>query len=478
MSRLDKLVAWLTTGSDIHGKVMPFRDFPIAPLIAVLMTVTIFVASLAALLEWNHISAGQHSLDIEGWALILVTLGFVAVIGLLTRFGSVYLYEVATAVCIGGTIHVFIMVAAGLFYGGDPWRAMHSALWFHPIFIVTALTQSPRSSQAACWSIIVALGCLTLAFGLSFPGPWIASSLMVSLGQLLLSLCTSALLLYGLSVFRQLQGADQARIEALQEAAVTLRAEVQAKEKAYAELEGANAVVSSFLNNISHELHTPLNAVIGFSELIRDELFGGHANPKYKEYASDIHGSGMHLLELVDNLLYFSNLSAGRISLHPVELDANDIVREIAGSLHTAADRAGVKIVADVADKLMLMADRNGLARILHALLDNAIKFSHHGGEVFIQARQLDNGGCEISVRDTGIGIAKAEQEDIFKPFRKGKQAEKGAIPGVGMGLAMAKMLIDLHGGTISFASDEGAGTGITVTLPAQLPLEQTAQVD
>lgn len=478
MSRLDKLVAWLTTGSDIHGKVAPFRGYPIAPIIAVMMTVTMLVTSLATLLEWNHISASQHFTDIERWALILVTLGFVAVIALFIRFGSAYLYEAATAVCIGGTIYVFIMVTTGLFYGGDPERAIRTALWFHPIFVVTALTQSLRSSQAACWSIIVALGSVTWAFGLSFPGPWIDSPPMVMFGQLLLSLCTSALLLYGLSVFRQLQGADQARIEALQEAAVTLRAEVQAKEKARAELEGANAVVSSFLNNISHELHTPLNAVIGFSELIRDELFGGHTNPKYKEYASDIHASGEHLLELVDDLLYFSNLSAGRVSLHPVELNANDIVREIAGSLHTAADRAGVKIVADVADKLILMADSNGLALVLRALLDNAIKFSHHGGEVFIQARQLDNGGCEISVRDTGRGIAQDEQEDIFMPFRKGKQAEKGAIPGVGMGLAMAKKLIDLYGGTISLASDEGAGTCITVTLPAQLPLEQTAQVD
>lgn len=200
-----------------------------------------------------------------------------------------------------------------------------------------------------------------------------------------------------------------------------------------------------------------------FSELIHGEMFGTLTNDKYKEYAGDILDSGQNLLELVNNLLYFSKLSAGKISLNTDSLDAMDIITQIADAQRARAESTQISIVTDVAGQPVLQADPHAVTRILNGLLDNAIKFSNAGGTVFMQAMQRGDGACEISIRDTGAGIAEAEQEKIVIPFRKGADSETQATPGVGLGLATAKMLMDLQGGMMRIDSKPGAGTCVTL---------------
>lgn len=192
-------------------------------------------------------------------------------------------------------------------------------------------------------------------------------------------------------------------------------------------------------------------------------MFGELANEKYKEYAGDILGSGHNLLEMVNNLLYFSKLSAGKITLYPEPLDAEDIFARVTEAQRAKAENAQVSVVTDIVGRPVLEADPNGVIRILNGLLDNAIKFSDSGSSIYLKAMQRGDSGCEISVRDTGSGIAVAEQEKIFSPFRKSKESEMQAMPGAGLGLATAKMLTDLQGGTISVDSREGQGTCVTL---------------
>ena len=320
-----------------------------------------------------------------------------------------------------------------------------------------------KIAQIACWLVIALLCAIMIYFSATYAGNLLTSTVLVNHWIIILSLCASSALLYSLSIFRENQGASAARIDILEEYSAALQAEAEAKEKLNGELAQSNAVVASFLDNMSHELRTPLNAIIGFSELIHGEIFGTLANEKYKEYAGDILGSGHSLLELVNNLLYFSKLSAGKISLNTDSLDAMDIITQIAGAQRARAESTQISIVTDVAGQPVLQADQHAVTRILNGLLNNAIKFSNAGGTVFIQAMQRGDGACEISVRDTGAGIAEAEQEKILVPFRKGADSEKQAMPGVGLGLATAKLLMDLQDGTMRIDSKPGAGTCVTL---------------
>lgn len=452
--------------------VTPFVSALIHPLLGritiIALYLTMVVALLAGAVEGVYLSQQEIVTGVEQTALVLVAVGLAAVLAVLALFPGRYLDRLALTDFVGAIFYIFTMMASALFLIHDPARSLHAVLWFYPAFIAVTLTQQSKTAQVACWTVIFLLVGVISAYCIIFDEAWLRSTAIANHWIIILSLCASAALLYSLSLYREDQGAAIARIEALQKSEILLRAEVEAKEKARAEAARANAVVTSFLDNISHELRTPLNAVIGFSEIIRDEMFGAHAVPKYKEYAGDILKSGRHLLDLVSQLIYFSNLIGGKILLAPAVLHAYEIFSEVIETLQMVADKAEIKIVTDVSDRVVMVADHEGMNRILTALLDNAIKFSISGSRVFLQARNLDDGSCEISVRDTGIGVSTEEQEEIFKPFRKGKLSEKSAIPGTGLGLTTAKALIEMHGGRLSFDSREGRGTRVSFTLSSR----------
>src|SRR5262249_49004680 len=231
------------------------------------------------------------------------------------------------------------------------------------------------------------------------------------------------------------------------------------------QLEVASQHKSEFLANMSHELRTPLNAIIGFSEVLSEKMFG-ELNEKQEEYSKDIHASGEHLLSLINDILDLSKIEAGRMELELVEFDlptaienALMLVRERAGrrsiALHTNIDNRLGQIQAD---------ERKGRQGVLN-LLSNAIKFTPEGGRIDVAAVPKD-GLVEVSVSDTGIGIAPEDQEKVFEEFRQvGTAAKK--VEGTGLGLTLCRKFVELHGGRIWVKSQEGVGS----TFPFSLPL-------
>ena len=235
------------------------------------------------------------------------------------------------------------------------------------------------------------------------------------------------------------------------------------------QLELANRHKSEFLSNMSHELRTPLNAIIGFSEVLTEEMFGP-LNPKQMEYLHDIHSSGQHLLSLINDVLDLSKIEAGRMELEPSCFDLGLLLDNSLTLVRERAQRQGLAITLEVGEGLEeWVADARKVKQIVVNLLSNAVKFTPTGGSVALRARRADAGETarvEISVADTGVGIAPAEQAAVFEEFRQASGDYLRKAEGTGLGLALAKRFAELHGGTIRIESDIGQGATLTVTLP------------
>jgi signal transduction histidine kinase len=230
------------------------------------------------------------------------------------------------------------------------------------------------------------------------------------------------------------------------------------------QLEVASQHKSEFLANMSHELRTPLNAIIGFSEVLSDRMFG-ELNEKQEEYLKDIYASGTHLLSLINDILDLSKIEAGRMELEltdfhlPTALDnALTLVRERAG-------RRNITLQMSVDERLgEVRADERKIRQVVLNLLSNAIKFTPEGGRIEVAATPKD-ASVEVSVSDTGVGIAPEDQEAVFEEFRQVGTAEKKA-EGTGLGLTLCRKFIELHGGKIWVKSQVGAGSTFTFTIP------------
>jgi signal transduction histidine kinase len=230
------------------------------------------------------------------------------------------------------------------------------------------------------------------------------------------------------------------------------------------QLEVASQHKSEFLANMSHELRTPLNAIIGFSEVLSERMFGD-LNEKQEEYLRDIHASGQHLLSLINDILDLSKIEAGRMEL---ELTAFDLPTAIENALTLVRERAGRRGIAlhHAEDQRLgqIRGDERKIKQVLLNLLSNALKFTPEGGRIDVRAGLID-GMAEVSVADTGIGIAPQDQEAVFEEFRQvGTAAKK--VEGTGLGLALSRKFIELHGGRIWLKSEEGVGSTFTFTLP------------
>jgi cell cycle sensor histidine kinase DivJ len=236
---------------------------------------------------------------------------------------------------------------------------------------------------------------------------------------------------------------------------------IEAREAA----ENANLSKSHFLASMSHELRTPLNAVLGFAEVIRDRHFGDDAIAKYAEYADGIHASGRHLLSLIDDILDLSKIEFGGPTLRtaPVDLGAlaNEAVEMMRG---IAADKhLDLRIVAPGAP-VTVAADARALRQVALNLLSNAVKFTPPEGRV--EAIVEADSGARLTVRDTGIGIAREDLDHLFEPFHRGNSQVAREHPGTGLGLVITRKLVEMHGGRIELKSDPGRGTSVTVSLP------------
>ncbi len=231
------------------------------------------------------------------------------------------------------------------------------------------------------------------------------------------------------------------------------------------QIEAANRHKSEFLANMSHELRTPLNAIIGFSEVLGERMFG-ELNDKQAEYTDDILSSGRHLLSLINEILDLSKVEAGRMELELTTFDLPLAIDNARTFVRERATKHGITLDVTIDERLGdFVGDERKIKQILLNLLSNAVKFTPEGGRIGINARKTD-GSVEISVSDTGIGIAPEDQATIFEEFRQvgGDYAHKKE--GTGLGLTLAKKFVELHGGKIWVESEVGKGSKFTFTLP------------
>jgi signal transduction histidine kinase len=230
------------------------------------------------------------------------------------------------------------------------------------------------------------------------------------------------------------------------------------------QLEVASQHKSEFLANMSHELRTPLNAIIGFSEVLTDRMFG-ELNEKQEEYLKDIYGSGTHLLSLINDILDLSKIEAGRMELELTEFHLPTAIENALMLIRERAGRRSIALQTNIDAQLgQIQADERKVRQVILNLLSNAIKFTPDGGRIEVAAAPKD-GFVEVSVSDTGIGIAPEDQEKVFEEFRQvGTAAKK--IEGTGLGLTLCRKFVELHGGKIGVKSQLGVGSTFTFTIP------------
>jgi len=253
--------------------------------------------------------------------------------------------------------------------------------------------------------------------------------------------------------------ADQAVI-AIQNA--RLFREIQDKSR---ELEVANKHKSAFLASMSHELRTPLNAIIGFSEALLARFFG-ELNEKQDDYLKDIYSSGKHLLNLINDVLDLSKVEAGRMELDLSQFDLPSALADAMTLIRERATKHGIALGLDVAPALgTVTGDERKFKQILLNLLSNAVKFTPDGGRVDVSAARVQN-DIVIAVKDTGIGIAAADQEAVFEEFRQVGGDYTSKQEGTGLGLALTRRFVELHGGRIWVESAPGKGSTFFFTLP------------
>ena len=235
-------------------------------------------------------------------------------------------------------------------------------------------------------------------------------------------------------------------------------------EVANRQLEVASQHKSEFLANMSHELRTPLNAIIGFSEVLTDRMFG-ELNEKQEEYLKDIYASGTHLLSLINDILDLSKIEAGRMELEVTNFDLPTALDNALMLIHERAQRRNLTVHKNVdAGVGQIQGDERKIRQVVLNLLSNAIKFTPEGGRIEVVAAPKDE-SVQISVSDTGVGIAPEDQEAVFEEFRQVGTADKKA-EGTGLGLTLCRKFIELHGGRIWVKSQIGMGSTFRFTIP------------
>ena len=251
--------------------------------------------------------------------------------------------------------------------------------------------------------------------------------------------------------------------------------QIKSREESYKqakhEAEAASAAKSRFLANMSHELRTPLNAIIGFSEIIAGQLFGPLGNPRYGEYAGDILHSGRHLLDVINSVLDLSKSEAGKLSLRPEEVDLREVLRDCEKMVAEHCAAAGLTLkVSGIDVPLPVQGEKAKLRQIFLNLLSNAIKFTERGGTISLNVVESD-AGFAIAVADTGIGMSPQDIQVALTAFGQVDNRLERKYEGTGLGLPLAKSLVELHGGALQIDSVVGRGTTVTVRLKADRPV-------
>ena len=226
----------------------------------------------------------------------------------------------------------------------------------------------------------------------------------------------------------------------------------------------------SFLAAMSHELRTPLNAIIGFAEIIDAEVFGPLSVPQYQAYVRDILGSARHLLKIIEDVLEITHAEAGELVLNKREVDLASLIGQSLVAVRDQCKSKRIKILADLPQDVVIKVDPDKLTRALASILSNAVKFSSDRSIVRVTGRLQDSGMLTIAVADRGIGMHPDAVERAFAPFVQLDDDLSRQFDGSGLGLPLARLLMELHGGSIGLDSTPGVGTTATLNLPAYAP--------
>ncbi|MEN9895740.1 MAG: hypothetical protein RIR97_1592 [Pseudomonadota bacterium] len=242
--------------------------------------------------------------------------------------------------------------------------------------------------------------------------------------------------------------------------------------------EEANMAKSRFLASMSHELRTPLNAILGFSEVISTEVMGPLNNPVYKDYITDIHRSGQHLLALINEILDLSRIEAGRYDLHEDAVAIADIAEDCIGMVQLKAGSKSIKISSQFERNMPLVwADEKAIRQITLNLLSNAVKFTPQNGEIVVKAGWTAGGGQYLSIKDNGPGIAEEEIPIVLSAFGQGSIAIKSAEQGTGLGLPIVQAILAKHNGQFILKSKLREGTEAIAILPPSRILSSDSEV-
>ena len=361
-------------------------------------------------------------------------------------------------------------------WGLAPWILWDSASPLNQIFlaamtvaVLASLVISRANHAGVFFAGIVPLtvgATLRFAFGDSLMDYGIAA---------LLPLCAAQLYADGHRLMRRIDQDSRLRFQVEDLARELEETRDEALRKRF-EAETANASKTAFLANMSHELRTPLNAILGFSEIIAQECFGPVGSPRYREYASDIHASGAHLLSLINDLLDVAKIEAGKMDIEPNQLDAKrafDIALKLIGA---KAREKHQELAIDIeASAPALYADERALKQILINLVSNAVKFTPEGGRISVVGGLARDGGFQIAVHDNGPGIPREKLDKIFTPFSQVDNRYDRQAGGTGLGLALVRGLAELHGGRAWLESEPGRGCSAYVVLPATPPQVRVA---
>lgn len=262
----------------------------------------------------------------------------------------------------------------------------------------------------------------------------------------------------------------QRTVNELERSRASLATLAREYEAAMTRAEAASQSKSEFLANMSHELRTPLNAINGFSEIMAQEMFGPLGDRRYKGYATDIHNSGKHLLSLINDILDMAKIEAGKLNLYYERADLAALGREVVHLMRGRAEEAGLALALDAPEVVDAEIDIRGMKQVLLNLVSNAIKFTPRPGRVMLELTPLIErpGTVRIAVRDTGIGIAAEDIKRLAQPFVQVENQHAKTTQGTGLGLALTKSLIEMHGSEMVIESELGRGTTVWFDIPVK----------